>query len=242
MNFANVTSITIPEGSVSRILKGSEVLWEKVTSLLPKEYQQLEYIGTDGLQIIDTLVIPSEHRAGILYELDFRSNWTTSLNSNDYVWGCISGTSRSGNLAINRGAGNFRLICGTSTSYLICHWYALTNRCVARAFATSENAASKTLEFERDGVITPASINNSSSVNATMPDESIYLFNCRGIDRQGTPVVCYGFRMTDADGTPVRDYVPCRHRTSNEIGMYDTVEGKFYTNIGTGTFTAGPEV
>ena len=38
----------------------------------------------------------------------------------------------------------------------------------------------------------------------------------------------------------VRNFVPAKN-SSNVIGMYDLVEGKFYTNQGTGTFTAGAE-
>lgn len=41
--------------------------------------------------------------------------------------------------------------------------------------------------------------------------------------------------------TLVMDLVPCKS-PNNEVGMYDTVNGSFYGNSGTGVFTAGPEV
>ena len=40
----------------------------------------------------------------------------------------------------------------------------------------------------------------------------------------------------------VRDLVPCYRKADNEIGMYDLVNGVFYTNAGTGTFTKGGDV
>ena len=51
----------------------------------------------------------------------------------------------------------------------------------------------------------------------------------------------------------VRNYIPCystkevidvnnKQCTVNTKGLYDTVEGKFYTNQGTGEFIAGPDV
>lgn len=43
------------------------------------------------------------------------------------------------------------------------------------------------------------------------------------------------------DETIIRDFVPCK-TADGEIGLWDTVEGKFYGNAGTGTFVAGPEV
>ena len=36
--------------------------------------------------------------------------------------------------------------------------------------------------------------------------------------------------------------IPCYNVQDGTIGMYDTVEGKFYTNQGTGDFIAGPDV
>lgn len=37
------------------------------------------------------------------------------------------------------------------------------------------------------------------------------------------------------------DLVPCIN-PNNEVGMYDMVNGSFYGNSGSGSFTAGPEV
>ena len=38
-----------------------------------------------------------------------------------------------------------------------------------------------------------------------------------------------------------RQLIPCRRLSDNELGMYDLVHREFLTNIGTGSFTAGPE-
>ena len=44
------------------------------------------------------------------------------------------------------------------------------------------------------------------------------------------------------DNILVRDFVPAKRNSDNEIGMYDTVNNMFYTNAGTGTFIAGPAI
>ena len=36
--------------------------------------------------------------------------------------------------------------------------------------------------------------------------------------------------------------VPCYRKSDSTIGMYDTVNGMFYTNAGTGTFDKGADV
>ena len=38
-----------------------------------------------------------------------------------------------------------------------------------------------------------------------------------------------------------RQMIPCRRLSDNELGMYDLVRREFLTNIGTGSFAAGPE-
>ena len=48
------------------------------------------------------------------------------------------------------------------------------------------------------------------------------------------------FYMKD-NGILVRDMVPARNSDA-VVGLYDTVNDRFYTNAGTGTFTAGPAV
>jgi hypothetical protein len=49
----------------------------------------------------------------------------------------------------------------------------------------------------------------------------------------------YGFSIKD-NGNVIQNLIPAKN-SSNVIGMYDTVSGKFFTNAGTGEFIAGPE-
>lgn len=44
------------------------------------------------------------------------------------------------------------------------------------------------------------------------------------------------------EGKLYRHYIPAKRNSDNVIGLFDTVEQKFYTNSGSGSFTAGPEV
>ena len=46
----------------------------------------------------------------------------------------------------------------------------------------------------------------------------------------------YSFRITEGE-TLKRNFVPCVRMADSVAGLYDTVEGKFYENAGTGTFT-----
>lgn len=44
------------------------------------------------------------------------------------------------------------------------------------------------------------------------------------------------------DGELIRNFVPCYRVSDSEIGLYDLVNGVFYTNVGTGTFTKGADI
>ena len=41
--------------------------------------------------------------------------------------------------------------------------------------------------------------------------------------------------------TIVRNFVPARRNSDSALGMYDLIGGAFYENLGTGSFTAGPD-
>lgn len=43
-------------------------------------------------------------------------------------------------------------------------------------------------------------------------------------------------------GTVIADFVPCYRKSDGEIGVYEVKSGKFYGNVGTGTFTKGNEI
>ena len=51
----------------------------------------------------------------------------------------------------------------------------------------------------------------------------------------------YGARIYNASNILVQNLIPVKN-SSNIIGMYDMVNGTFFTNAGSGTFTAGPVV
>ena len=48
--------------------------------------------------------------------------------------------------------------------------------------------------------------------------------------------------IIEEDGIIKRNLKPCYHTATGIIGMFDMVNNKFYTNVGTGTFIKGPDV
>ena len=210
------------------------------TEGLPKEYQQVSCIETDGGQYIDTGVLASDYPDGITYHMTGHVTQVLSASSNNWFWGALADGKRSGNLSYwgAENGGNFRLFAGGSET-LLQHSVDVVGLDVdvtVTAAATAPDAAT--------GTINGTAMTRQSEGTATdMPAAHIYLMRCNGASSGSW--FCgrlYKFTMTAADGSAIRKFVPCYRVADNAIGLYDTVEGSFHENAGTGSFTKGEDV
>lgn len=71
-------------------------------------------------------------------------------------------------------------------------------------------------------------------------DYNLYMFaeNFRGSVSSFSMMRLYYVQIYES-GSLVRDLIPCIRTVDKEVCLYDKVEGKFYTNLGTGEFIAG---
>lgn len=70
----------------------------------------------------------------------------------------------------------------------------------------------------------------------------IYLFGFNdggNVERIGNTRIYY-CKIYD-NGLLVRDFIPVRRKSDNEVCLYEKCNNEFYINAGTGVFTAGPE-
>ena len=191
---------------------------------LPSGYTQLEYIQSSGNQYINTGVVPTPNTRAVI---DAQITAQTAASA--------------AYLGERSGSG------GTDkTAYEL--WSMSTGRNVSSDFFG--NRVSKTMSTigirvlidknKASVTINGNTITNSAAAGtATLP---IFLLasNEKGTAAYGIAAKLYSCQLYD-NGTLVRDFVPCKN-ASGAVGLYDTVEGQFYANAGTGTFTAGPEI
>jgi hypothetical protein len=52
----------------------------------------------------------------------------------------------------------------------------------------------------------------------------------------------YYAKIFNGSNELVRNFIPARRNSDSVLGMWDTISGTFFTNSGSGTFIAGPEV
>ena len=215
-------------------------------SRLPDEYMEVEYVYTDGDCYFDTTVIPANYPDGIRIDLDFMVTDYTYINDSrdiyNYYFGCSSNGCSSGNFAYNSYQGNFRLYSGSSSPYIYNWTNILNQRTYISVFSNSMNPSEATASLKIDNqerlAIYPSSIVSNAK---EMPSESIYLLGCRGINQKGIIGKCYGGSMYTADGTMIRNFIPCVTLTGI-AGLYDTINNKFYANSGTGTLQANRSI
>lgn len=199
-------------------------------SILPNEYQQVEYIESTGTQYIDT---------GVIWD-----------GNNQKISGKVSITARtssggsSGGMAlsplIKEGGYYFGLAIRNSDQYPNGRFL---------------NGA-KYVDFDFDAQIDTiynyiidgnmAYINGSkvaTTNSASKSKTNMYEF-ARNTDG-ATTIYQYKklYNLTIYQNNElVRDFIPCYRKSDNVIGLYDLVTNTFYTNQGTGIFLKGADI
>jgi len=190
---------------------------------LPSEYEQVDYIESSGTQRINTGVFTDTAKT---YRYQAVLNYPATSNEQYH------GTT--GNLTIGCNNQN-AFICGTGTgkSFSKDTWYAFDVVFFGRKSGSYGNC--QYLCFYNLGGGGGYMSNITYSFSAST---EICLF---ALSNQTKPSSCKmsSFKI-DVEGETVRDFVPCYRKSDNEIGMYDTVNGQFYTNSGSGSFSCYP--
>lgn len=187
---------------------------------LPSGYTQLEYLQSTGTQYIDTGFKPNQDTRVVcktVCQVSSAANWVygarTSNSSNQYTFlGASAGTYASG--------------FATAAVY----------------FPSSLNTTNPIVVDKNKTVTTINGGNAATNTAATFTapvNLALFAVNTNGTISYGK-VKLYYVQIYD-NGTLIRNMVPVKN-SSGTLGMYDTVNGVFYTNAGSGTFTAGADI
>ena len=208
---------------------------EKYDKLLPKEYQQVEYLESSGTQYIDTLV-------------QIKSTLKVILDAS--IKSIISGVGNAIFGVNNSDGGSFAYQINGNTKMLRCDFNTVKDS--YSSYKVTEDTRhlwkkDKNVNYVDNTII----YTNTNSEFQTQ--YSIYLFGKYSTNNFGlSKLKAYNCEIYDSD-ILVRNFIPCYSTRSvtdvdgiecpaGTVGMYDTVNGQFYTNKGTGEFIAGPEV
>ena len=69
----------------------------------------------------------------------------------------------------------------------------------------------------------------------------LFAYNRGGNIGEKIAAKLYGLKLSD-NGSDVANFIPAKRNSDGVVGLYDLVSKSFFTNAGTGTFTAGSEI
>ena len=194
------------------------------SATLPAGYTELEYIQSTGTQYIDTGIIPN---GSTKVEMVAQANYSSDLR----FFGAVAGSETP-----------LYFAAGYSVSGKWNNMYNSTNNVVSND-VTGFLADKLEHKIVKDNVLSvDGNVLNTISVASFELPVSMYLFTVNDNENPGVlrPMLIKYAKIWN-NNTLVRDFIPAKN-SSGVIGMYDTVSGNFFTNAGTGTFTAGREL
>lgn len=184
--------------------------WKKCVSRLPSGYTEVEYIQSNGTQRINTGFVPTDKT---VIEAKMGA-------ANNHFYTAISNTSN-GRFGIYVNLGKTIDIAFGQSGY------------VGSIVSGVEYPAEIT--FKNGSVTVNGVTKTFTTQNAFTGAGYLTIFGAGTTPCPGGEV--YYFKIYN-NGTLVRDFVPCIN-ASGAAGLYDLVNGAFYSNAGSGTFTVG---
>ncbi len=201
---------------------------------IPGEYQKVGYIESTGTQYIDTDVKVSTNNR-IIMDLQFTDVSYQQINGGYYIYR-VSSTS----YTVRNDIG----VSTTDTFFMGASSTSITTDVTADTDRHTFMVDATTGEWAIDDVSGSVPPDSHSDYNVTL-----LIGARRGRNVSGNILApatyceekIYNVKIYTS-GNLVRDFVPCYRKSDNVAGLYDLVNGVFYTNGGSGEFTVGPDV
>ena len=196
-------------------------------SQLPTEYQEVEYIQSNGTQYIDTGVVATSG-----FEIDIKINIDTVTGSQAPILAAHEPSEPyKRNFIAYISSKKMEIDAGdkiTQTSVTLTRDDVIKASNVENNFYLNVNGTNYTPTVTAD------------ASNLAYSGRTMHLLHCNGYDNGYTSGKVYYCKIT-VDGTLVRSFVPCYRKSDNVAGLYDLVNNVFYTNAGSGVFAVGAD-
>ena len=225
MDFSKVKSITVPQGSVSKITISNKIVWQKQST---SPYTELPYlVATDASKAWIDLGIPYQYGCKVEYK--------ATLKGAANIFGIFYTTQRcrafvgSDSVTFNIGTSSSTTVFPTVNGLTTDTVYTITNQ----ANPDIPNVA--IVVDDRQQVLTV----QTDWLTWDSSPQNLYLFAVHRTNTdtsaQGIRVIHY-FKYYDVDNNLVLDLVPVQRISDGVLGMLNKVNGQFLTNASTGTF------
>lgn len=202
---------------------------------LPAEYEAVDYIESTGTQYIDTGFIPDKY-SSVRCKFSLTQK-PSSTSTYCFLWGCsVSGVTSSWfGAPYNSSQCQFIMVYNGNGYY---YTAVNVNEIVTASFGGgSISVSNSTANYYLAKNQTPGNINDFN--NSSQLSLFLFAMNDGGNPElgEGSYIKLYKCQIfNNATGEMYRNFVPCIRKADDEAGLYDLVNGVFYTNQGTGDF------
>lgn len=192
---------------------------------MPSRYQEVEYIESDGTQWIQTDYVPNIND---VIECDVQKTGQQDTNDAFFFGQQTIDTNKGGLWAEQYGTGNA--------------WYVRFSGISSATYNSSEQDRTGkihiTLDKNRFQTSGGTNIDLTAYYTGQLQSSPLTLFcrwNTAGTQAGFSKIRYWNFQIT-RNGTLVRNFIPVYDTLTNKYGMWESVQGKFYGNDGTGDF------
>lgn len=200
----------------------------KGSSRVPVGYTEVEWIQSSGSQYIDTGYVITSENMRVVIKFAY-----TAAHSDATLFGSeTTGITGSGEYSICP-YGNPQFFVGGSKGLKSAYEPSLNEVCTLDITANNGTLTDIWNGTRQNSQSYTQSLNHTYSV-------AVFGNNVSGAVTQKVSMKLYSFQIYDGN-VLVRDYIPCKN-PAGTIGLYDLVNSAFYTNAGSGTFTAGADI
>ena len=197
---------------------------------IPSEYTVVEYIGNTSNSYILTDYVPNTNTK-IVMDINAHQGtaaWQTIFGARDAVY-------PGGNeyAFFSRCDSDYKFyprITGNTYTYMVGTYDERITVTIDGTLITVEKEDHTSYSYTQSGSL--ANLSNAMTIFA--------LHNGNSIGDAGI-IDLYSFKIYENNAL-VKQYIPCYRNSDVVIGLYETVNGVFYTNGGTGTFSKGNDV
>lgn len=201
------------------------ILGENNSGKIPKDYQEVEFIksgNADAYIITDCI---TDNVAGARWKCSFTDNIPSGEKC---VFGWLGSGSEQGFYADFYGSKFYGAVLNSRYRNKISITHDVDYDCYMDAFTLNIGNYSQAPEYT--GIWNAPQKLGIFCTNKN--DEPFWI---------ASNMKLYYLKIYSGN-TLIADFVPCYRKSDGEIGVYEVKSGKFYGNVGTGTFTKGNEI
>ena len=213
---------------MNALLRRRGMIVGKKKSVLPPEYQQVEWIGY------------TDNRSGNPPVIYLGQTLTNKLLLSDYEFSFVIS-----DLTTRFSGSQVGIVAGSSTG-AGCYFCVHKGK-IAMAYDSDSALEPLTkreyvLSWDASGGLLKANnqIATQRAFISTTGEQSFYIGSTNS-SNYAENFKCYGAKLKYQGGL-IRNCLPCYRKSDGKNGMYDVITKAFYTNSGTGSFTKGANV